>query len=55
MKRDSLNPSQAARVLEVSRVTIYRWIESGKLLPVFHCGHPRIPRDQVTNIQLGIQ
>jgi excisionase family DNA binding protein len=48
------NPSQAARVLEVSRRTIYRWIESGKLMPVFHVGHPRIPREQIQNIRLGI-
>jgi excisionase family DNA binding protein len=55
MKAETYNPSQAARVLEVSRRTIYRWIESGRLLPVQYLGHPRIPREQVTNLRLGIQ
>lgn len=55
MKSETYNPSQAARVLEVSRMTIYRWIECGRLLPVMHLGHPRIPREQITNLRLGIQ
>lgn len=50
-----LTPTQAARYLQVSRWTIYRWIESGRLLPLYHLSHPRIPREQLTNIQLGIQ
>ena len=50
-----MNPTQAARYLQVSTRTIYRWIESGRLMPVYHLCHPRIPRVQLINIQLGIQ
>lgn len=48
-------PSQAARLIGVSRMTIYRWIESGRIMPVFVRRQPRIPCDQVDNLRLGIQ
>lgn len=55
MTKDTLRPSEAARLLEVSRMTIYRWIESGRLMPIIVWNHPRIPREQVDNIRLGLQ
>jgi excisionase family DNA binding protein len=49
-------PTDAARVLKISRATIYRFIDSGRLLPIHDAlGHWKIPREQLTNIRLGIQ
>ena len=49
-------PAEAARVLRVSRATIYRFIDSGRLLPVRDVlRHYKIPREQLENIRLGIQ
>jgi len=50
-----MTPTQAARFLQVSRWTIYRWMESGRLMPLYHLSHPRIPREQLTQIQLGLR
>ena len=34
-----LNPTDAARLANVSRKTIYAWVEQGKILPVWEHGH----------------
>lgn len=54
-RAQTLRPSDAARLIGVSRKTIYQWLESGRLIPVvIFNGHPRIPRDQVERIILGL-
>ena len=55
MTKNTLRPSDAARILQVSRMTIYRMMESGRLMPVQVFNHPRIPRAQLEEIQLGIR
>ena len=47
--------SAASRVIGVARLTIYRWIESGRVLPVKTPTRYIIPAEQVANIRLGIQ
>ena len=47
--------SAAARVLQVNRLTIYRWIECGKIQPIRTATRQLIPHQQIVNIRLGIQ
>lgn len=46
--------SAAARQLKVSRLTIYHWIEKGKLIPIRTPTRLLIPHAQVVNILLGM-
>lgn len=43
-------PREVAMICHVSRKTVYRWIEAGKLCPI--CIYPpmRIPRSEVKKI-----
>jgi excisionase family DNA binding protein len=45
-------PKEIAEILHVSRMTVYRWIDSGKLSPL--CVHRpiRIPRSEVKKVLL---
>ncbi|MBV9231560.1 MAG: helix-turn-helix domain-containing protein [Chloroflexi bacterium] len=45
-----LNPSDAAREADVSRQTIYTWIEQGKLLPIWEYGHLFIIDDELQRV-----
>lgn len=47
--------SAAARLLNVSRLTVYHWIEKGKLIPVRTPTRLMIPHAQVVNILLKLQ
>jgi len=41
-------PEEVARIFQVNRVTIYHWIDSGRLQARRICGHSiRIPRESV--------
>jgi excisionase family DNA binding protein len=55
MKTPGYTISQAARLLEVTRLTVYHWIESGRVIPVRTPTRYLIPHEQVVNIRLGIQ
>lgn len=55
MKRDGYTISEAARVLDVSRFTLYKWIEKGRVQPVKTPTRLLIPHDQLANLRLGIQ
>lgn len=43
-------PSEVAAICQVSRKTVYTWIESGKILPILKCRPFKIPREQVENL-----
>lgn len=47
--------SAAARQLNVSRLTIYHWIEKGRLIPIRTSTRLLIPHAQIVNILLGIK
>ncbi len=47
--------SAAARLLNVPRMTIYRWIESGRLQPVRTSTRQIIPHQQVVDLRLNIR
>jgi len=55
MMKDGYTISAAARRLKVSRLTIYHWIDKGRVTPVRTVTRWIIPSDQITNIRLGIQ
>ena len=55
MKTPGYTISQAARMMEVTRLTVYHWIDSGRLTPIRTPTRYLIPSEQVTNIRLGIQ
>jgi excisionase family DNA binding protein len=56
LNKNLYRPSEAARILHISRATIYRYIESGRLLPVLdELRRNKIPHDQIENFRLGIQ
>lgn len=55
MRVDGYTISQAARLLGVQRLTIYHWIETGRVIPIRTSTRFIIPHDQVTNIRLGHQ
>lgn len=52
----NLTISEAARIAEVSRTTIYKWIDSGRVttIPIFK-NIRRIPRQQIEDIRIGIR
>jgi len=43
-------PRELAMLLHVSRVTVYRWIEAGKICPLCTLKPIRIPRSEVKKI-----
>ena len=48
-----VNLSEASRRLQVSYVTLWRWIKKGKVAPVRILGLPYLTIDQVESLKKG--
>jgi len=46
-----VNLSEASRLLEVSYVTLWRWIKCGKVTPVRFLGMPFLTLDQIESLK----
>ena len=44
-------PSEAAQLIGIGYATVYRWIKSGKLIPVIIAGHALIPKDEINRLR----
>ena len=44
-------PAEAAQLIGIGYATIYRWIKSGKLVPIKICGHTLIPKSEIDRIK----
>ena len=47
---DLFNISQAADKLHVTRMTVYRWLASGKLISIKLGGMPFIPKSEIDRL-----
>lgn len=50
---DLVTVSQAAKILDCARLTIYRWVKSGKIASVDLAGLLFIPKTEVTRLQMA--
>lgn len=48
---DLINLTQAAKYLDVSYMTIYRWKKSGKIKPVYIGGFPYVSLGELVKIK----
>lgn len=48
---DSVNQKRAAELLNVSRMTIWTWIQEGKLVPIEVGGWKMIPLSEIERIK----
>jgi len=46
-----VNLTEAAKRLEVSYVTLWRWIKKGKVMPVRLLGYPFLTLDQIESLK----
>lgn len=44
-------PSEVADMLHVSKTTVYKWIESGKIQPLLTCRPFKIPAQEVEKLR----
>jgi len=49
--RDVVTVSEAAKLLEVTRVTIYRWIAANKIVSILFGRNRAIPRSEIDRIK----
>lgn len=50
LKREWFWPSEAAIILNISRQTIYKWIDRGTITPTLVCRPYKIPRAEVLKL-----
>lgn len=43
-------PSEVAMICQVSRMTVYRWIERGTLTPILRIRPFKIPREEIQKV-----
>lgn len=43
-------PSEVALICHVSRMTVYRWIERGTLIPILKIKPFKIPREEIQKV-----
>lgn len=43
-------PSEVAKICQVSRATVYRWIEQGVLIPILTIRPFKIPRKEIEKL-----
>jgi len=48
---DLHKPAEAAKLIGIGYATIYRWIKSGKLIPVKVAGHTLIPKSEIDRMK----
>lgn len=48
---DILSISEAVRELGITRITLYRWMEKGKIASVMFGGYRAIPRSEVERLK----
>ncbi|MEO7665745.1 MAG: helix-turn-helix domain-containing protein [Dehalococcoidia bacterium] len=50
LTKDTYLPSEVADLFGVSLATVYRWIESGRIIPLLVIPPYRIPRQEIENL-----
>ena len=44
-------PAEAAQLIGIGYATIYRWIKTGKLIPVKIAGHTLVPKNEIDRLK----
>ena len=44
-------PAEAAQLIGIGYATVYRWIKSGKLIPVKIAGHTLVSKGEIDRLQ----